>query len=523
MGCEMMEGGTEGDEASSGGCCSDNEEKTQSPMRERPSHRDGYGLDQVRRVKIGRIDGATKLGDGDGSSCCSSPARQNDEDSGSKAFMLAKSWEIELKVLERLGSRKAISKFKGRQTGEVKEVGISNLAANCLPTPDESDLEAEARSETRSKMDGNGPKRSEAKGLSTTVGHLAANNGTLVTSLPDSDLSSSGLSEVGADYSGDMSILGVTSEVGLDISRPETLNPKVTDQVGIGEAVMGVSKTVINSRTATPSQLDRSSGDGGPPAALGVVAIEGGSLGYGRGSRREGCGDSGLVGGVDDQKDSKQPVVSQQALESSKRSRAHRERTRLEDESLVNLALAGDREAYRKLVEKYQARLFFCAHEILKNREDAEDVVQEALVKAYFSLSSFKRESSFYTWLYRIVVNLSIDLRRRLGRRGAEILDELDEGKIVSALTDTISDAPSDIVFRKQQIAMLSRALTELTEEQREVVTLREFDGLSYNEIAEALQISIGTVMSRLHYARKKIQLMFDEWDRETKEIAAGS
>lgn len=174
---------------------------------------------------------------------------------------------------------------------------------------------------------------------------------------------------------------------------------------------------------------------------------------------------------------------------------------------LVASALRGDKNAYRALVERYQQRVFYVAFEITRSREDAEDVAQETFVKAYLSLKDFKGESSFYTWLYRIAFNMAIDVRRKTGRRGGQAV-ELDE-RHVGATVETMSapgPAPDVALQNQQEMQHLARALNELSEEHRIVMTLREIDGLSYEEIADVLGISKGTVMSRLHYARKRLQ-----------------
>jgi RNA polymerase sigma-70 factor, ECF subfamily len=180
------------------------------------------------------------------------------------------------------------------------------------------------------------------------------------------------------------------------------------------------------------------------------------------------------------------------------------------DEALVDRSLRGDKEAYRELVERYQGRLFSCAFDILKNREDAEDVVQEALVKAYLSLPEFQRRSSLYTWLYRIVYNMSIDFRRKIVRQGGAPV-ELDEAVSLGTEERHYSD-PAGVVLRKQQSRKIQHALSEISEDHRRVIVLRELEGMSYEEIASVVGISRGTVMSRLHYARKKLQQALSEF-----------
>ncbi|MBX7145635.1 MAG: sigma-70 family RNA polymerase sigma factor [Oligoflexia bacterium] len=173
----------------------------------------------------------------------------------------------------------------------------------------------------------------------------------------------------------------------------------------------------------------------------------------------------------------------------------------------IESALRGDKNAYRALVERYQQRVFCVALEITRSREDAEDVAQETFVKAYLSLKDFKGESSFYTWLYRIAFNMAVDVKRKIGRRGGQAV-EFDERQVGTTVETMGSSAPTpDVALQnREELKQLASALRDLSEEHRIVMTLREIDGLSYDEIADVLGISKGTVMSRLHYARKRLQ-----------------
>jgi len=181
-----------------------------------------------------------------------------------------------------------------------------------------------------------------------------------------------------------------------------------------------------------------------------------------------------------------------------------------EDIELVRLSTGGDREAYRQLVEKYQTRAFAIAFEIVRVREDAEDIVQEAFVKAYLSLDKFQGKSAFYTWFYRIVYNMCIDFKRKVKRRG-ELSGPAGELLLNNSEPDTSymgerSDTPHDLAERRDHMRLLRDALGQISEEHRAVVMLREVDGMSYDRIAEITGVSKGTVMSRLHYARKSLQ-----------------
>jgi RNA polymerase sigma-70 factor (ECF subfamily) len=180
---------------------------------------------------------------------------------------------------------------------------------------------------------------------------------------------------------------------------------------------------------------------------------------------------------------------------------------RAEDAALVERVVQNDQSAYKILVERYQGKVYAVAYGVLHNREDAREVTQEAFIKAYRNLPSFRRDSSFYTWLYRITVNLSIDFRRK-AYRGRET--SLDETRI------TPEDAhhtgprplanPSQNLHRKQLGARIHDAIESLPDDQRTAIVLREIQGLSYKEIAETVGCAEGTVMSRLYYGRKKLQ-----------------
>lgn len=182
------------------------------------------------------------------------------------------------------------------------------------------------------------------------------------------------------------------------------------------------------------------------------------------------------------------------------------------DRELVSLAQHGDKQAYHQLVERYQRRAFALALEVTNSQQDAEDVVQEAFVKAYLSLRTFKGNSAFYTWLYRIVYNMAIDVKRRAQRRGGESL-EYDEVRVNSRTASELStmmserfSSPHAALQRKEHALRIQETISQLSEEHRAVVVLRELDGCSYAEIADILGINKGTVMSRLFYARKRLQ-----------------
>ncbi len=181
------------------------------------------------------------------------------------------------------------------------------------------------------------------------------------------------------------------------------------------------------------------------------------------------------------------------------------------DAELVRRAQAGEPDAFRQLFERYHKRVYAVAFGVLKNRQDALDCVQEGFVKVHRHLASFQGSSSFYTWLYRIVMNLAIDqLRRRKTARPVEFDDarrrdgvEPGDEAIVSRLLD---ENPRKAVIRRELLERVQAALAELPEYHRQVILLREIEGMSYEEMAEALEVPKGTIMSRLFHARRKMQ-----------------
>lgn len=194
-----------------------------------------------------------------------------------------------------------------------------------------------------------------------------------------------------------------------------------------------------------------------------------------------------------------------------------------DDESLVAAVQQqgpGASEAYRLLVERYEGRVYRIAYEVLRSHEDAQDAVQETFVKAYLALKEFKGDSSFYTWLYRIAFNMAVDWKRKVARRqnnSQEFREDLhgDDGMASGAI-----EGPQAALLRKEKGAQIQRVLQQLSEEHRAVIMLREVEGLSYEEIADVVGVSKGTVMSRLFYARKKLQEALREFQPEGESVA---
>ncbi len=177
---------------------------------------------------------------------------------------------------------------------------------------------------------------------------------------------------------------------------------------------------------------------------------------------------------------------------------------------LVRQSLEGDLDAFGKLVALHRSRVFSMLVQIVRNEEDAWDIAQEGFVKAWRALHTFKGDSAFFTWLFRITRNLAIDHLRKRERRAETRLDETypseAAGASPAASPAKHTDSPDERAWQSEIASRIDKALGELSDEHREVIVLRELHGLDYNEIASVMGCSVGTVMSRLFYARKKLQ-----------------
>ncbi len=201
-------------------------------------------------------------------------------------------------------------------------------------------------------------------------------------------------------------------------------------------------------------------------------------------------------------------LVNSASQEASNREARRREAE--EDRDLIGLAQKGDRAAFRKLVERHQRRAFAIAMGLVRDENDAREIVQEAFLRVYRGLNAFQGGSSFFTWLYRIVTNLAIDLMRKPGRRDAELLDNQPADEDANAdfpLVSRIDGAdPIDVMRRREIAKRIQAALDSLPPYHRGVILMREVEGMSYEEMAQAMGVSKGTIMSRLFHARQKMQ-----------------
>jgi RNA polymerase sigma-70 factor (ECF subfamily) len=173
------------------------------------------------------------------------------------------------------------------------------------------------------------------------------------------------------------------------------------------------------------------------------------------------------------------------------------------DRELVHKCQTGEMSAFQELVSRYHQKVYMVILGLLRNREDALEVAQETFFRAYRKINSFQGGSSFYTWIYRIAVNLAIDAQRRQKRNPLDFRESMD-GLLESQ--DEVARDPFSDMHDKELRQKLISAINDLTPEHKAVIVLRTIEGLSYKDIGEILGCSEGTVMSRLHYARKKLQ-----------------
>jgi len=180
-----------------------------------------------------------------------------------------------------------------------------------------------------------------------------------------------------------------------------------------------------------------------------------------------------------------------------------------DDHRLIAECLQGETAAFGTLVCRYQDRLYNTVYRLLDNAEDAHDVVQDAFVNAYQSLDSFKGDSLFFTWLYRIAVNTAISHKRKQrmvfsihgGRNGEALIDPLDE---------SAAARPDHALEKADQERRIQKALNQLSPEHRAVLVLKDMEGQKYEEMAVILQVPIGTIRSRLHRARTEMRELLE-------------
>ena len=197
--------------------------------------------------------------------------------------------------------------------------------------------------------------------------------------------------------------------------------------------------------------------------------------------------------------------------------------TREEEARIVRNVLDGDVDEFERLVNEYQRNVYNLALRMVGNPEDASDMSQEAFIKAYSSLADFRGDSKFSVWLYRIVSNVCLDFLRKRNRRQVVSLtvEDEDDGDVELDIADEES-SPELLLERKLTREAVRRGLDSLPHDMREILLLREIQGLSYDEIAQVLQIEAGTIKSRIFRARKKL-CAFLEADGNFPDFAASN
>ena len=188
---------------------------------------------------------------------------------------------------------------------------------------------------------------------------------------------------------------------------------------------------------------------------------------------------------------------------------AEKDHSSADDPTLVRAAQKGDMGAFEELVARHRDKIYARAYSMMRNEEEAIDLSQEAWVKGWQRLKQFHGESSFSTWMTRIAINLCLDALRRQKRHRAESIEELDEDSGgVERQMPAVTVDPAERLERGELRQRIDRALGQLSYEHRTVLVLHEFEEMEYKEIARTMDCSIGTVMSRLFYARRKLALL---------------
>lgn len=179
-----------------------------------------------------------------------------------------------------------------------------------------------------------------------------------------------------------------------------------------------------------------------------------------------------------------------------------------DETELITRGKQGDQEALEQLFTLYSKKVYRVAYGVVRKREDALDIVQEVFIKLFSSLKKFRGESNFYTYVYRMTINSSIDYIRKTRKSSASSFD----GDLPSQVSDSPEKRPDSILYGKEIEGKIKKALDVLPEEQKATLILREVEGLSYEEISKVMRCSIGTVMSRLHYGRKRMKELLKEY-----------
>lgn len=185
-----------------------------------------------------------------------------------------------------------------------------------------------------------------------------------------------------------------------------------------------------------------------------------------------------------------------------------------EEHKLVRLAQAGDLSAFDELVQRYQERIYAAIYHMTANHEDAHDLAQESFIKAYQALKSFKGDASFFTWVYRIAINKTINFLKQRKNRSHLSLNDLDfnaehDPDLVALVSEKTPRREVNLTELQEK---LNEAMQKLSEDHRLVVTLHDVQGLSHEEISKIMDCNTGTVRSRLFYARQQLQAYLSDY-----------
>tara|TARA_Y100000590_G_C15401342_1_gene893916 strand:- start:16 stop:651 length:636 start_codon:yes stop_codon:yes gene_type:complete len=181
-----------------------------------------------------------------------------------------------------------------------------------------------------------------------------------------------------------------------------------------------------------------------------------------------------------------------------------------EDIALVHRAQKGDYRAFDLLILKYQARVITLANKFVNDKQIAEDIAQESFIKVYKSIGSFRGESAFFTWLYRVAVNTAKNYLSSKKRKKEMLVSDITDSDTTDPLSALTTESPEDILAANNLREIILKSFGDLPEEIRTALSLREFEGLSYQEIGKILDCPVGTVRSRIFRGREQIQEAID-------------
>jgi RNA polymerase sigma-70 factor, ECF subfamily len=185
------------------------------------------------------------------------------------------------------------------------------------------------------------------------------------------------------------------------------------------------------------------------------------------------------------------------------------------DEQLVERAIAGDGDAFGEVVRRWERKIYALAYGLTGSAEDARDAAQETFIAAFRNLRSFRGDAKVSSWLHRIAVNQCITRQRRARVRAETALDETIEASDEGFLSTSELASPARAAEAKERHEAVRRAVAALTPELREVVLLKEFEGLTFQEMADALQVPLSTVKSRLYTALRQLRMRLEKFELE--------